>query len=306
MTTENTNSVPKASVIVRTKDCSDIIGQTLKALFSQCFKDFELIVVDSGSTDDTLDIVGEFPCTLVHMKPNDYLSGRSLNLGASHARSDLLMFQNSDTVPLSPHALGNLVQVFDDQGVDAAFGRQVPRPEAWSWVRLEVESAFPDADETPPWIPFAAPFAAMRKNVWQEHPFFEGAWGSEDTEWGFWARENGKRIRYIKDAEVMHSHNHNLRQLYGRLFTEGEAMGIIQRDKESFVRSIAKGIKETSRECAFAVRQTDIRGLFFIPIRRSIMHWAYYKGHKFGEHRLATGDTDPTTGQNIILKRYDG
>jgi rhamnosyltransferase len=298
--------VPKVSVIVRTKNVSRIIGQTLKALFSQRFQDFELIVVDSGSTDDTLDIVETFPCTVVHMDPKDYLSGRSLNLGASHARSEILVFQNSDTVPLSPDALGTLLAAFDDPEVDAAFARQLPRPEAWSWVRHEVESAFPDADETPPWIPFAAPFSAMRKRVWEEHPFFEGAWGSEDTEWGYWALANSKRIRYVKDSQVMHSHNHNLRQLYGRLFTEGEALAIILRGKASLWRSFGSGLMGAVRDWAYALRQFDLRGLFVIPVRRAVMHWAYYKGHKFGEHRLATGDDDPATGQKIILKRYEG
>ncbi len=298
--------IPKASVIVRTKNCSEIIGQTLKALFSQHFNDFELIVVDSGSTDETLNIVGEFPCTIVRMDPDDYLSGRSLNLGASHARAGLLVFQNSDTVPLSPDALGNLVAAFEDPDVDAAFGRQVPRPDAWSWVRLEVGSAFPDAAETPPWIPFAAPFAAMRKRAWEDHPFFEGAWGSEDTEWGYWARDNGRRVRYVKESVVMHSHNHNLRQLYGRLFTEGEAMAIILGDKESRFGALAKGLIGTARDGAFAIRHAHFGGLLLVPIRRAVMHWAYYQGHKFGARRLATGDHDPTTGQKIILKRYDG
>ncbi len=300
------DSIPTVSVIIRTKNCANIIGQTLKALFSQHYKDFELIVVDSGSTDQTLDIVEEFPCTVVHMPPEEYLSGRSLNLGASHARADLLVFQNSDTVPLSPDALGNLVAALDDPKVDAAFGRQVPRPEAWSWVRLEVSSAFPDADETPRWIPFAAPFSAMRKSVWEEHPFFEDAWGSEDTEWGYWARANSKRIRYVKEARVMHSHNHNLRQLYGRLFTEGEALALILADKESLISAFRKGMAGSMRDWAFALRHAYFGDLFFIPVRRAVMHWAYYKGHKLGAHRLATGNHDPATGQNVILKRYDG
>ncbi|MFA6243862.1 MAG: glycosyltransferase family A protein, partial [Candidatus Hydrogenedentales bacterium] len=220
----------RVSVIVRTKNCESIIAQSLAALFSQDFRDFELIVVDSGSTDHTLEIVANYPCRLVHMAPEDYISGRALNLGVSHARGELLVFQNSDTVPLAPNALDLLLKALDDPYVVAAFGRQVARPEAWSWVRLELESAFPDSENTPPWITFEAPFSIMRKSAWEEHSFFENAWGSEDTEWGYWARRNGKAVKYVKDACAMHSHNHNLRQLYGRLFCDGEAMALILGD----------------------------------------------------------------------------
>ncbi len=300
------HEIPGVSVIVRTKNCEDIIAQSLGALFSQDYKDFELIVVDSGSTDRTLDIVANYPCHLIHMAPEDYISGRALNLGASHARANLLAFQNSDTVPLAPDALGLLVEALDDHRVHAAFGRQMPRPDAWSWVRLELASAFPDSDSTPPWITFEAPFSIMRKTAWEEHPFFEDAWGSEDTEWGYWARDNGKKIRYIKDARVMHSHNHNLRQLYGRLFCDGEALALILSDKESMVASCGRGVVAAARECAYAIRHGHLADLRIIPIRRAVMHWAYYKGHKLGEHRLQTGDRDPTTGQKVILKRYDG
>ena len=298
---------PRASVVVRTKNCEKIIGQTLTALFSQDFKDFELIVVDSGSTDHTLDIVRNYPCNLVNMDPNEYLSGRSLNLGASHARADVLVFLNSDTVPLTPHALGLLVAALDDPGVQAAFARQVPRPDAKSWVRHEVGVAFPDSEDDLSFlVPFAAPFSAMRRSAWDEHPFFEDAWGSEDTEWGHWARLNNRKITYVKDARAMHSHNHNLRQLYGRLYTEGEALALILRDKDSLAASCGRGVVATARDCAYAIRHGCLADLPIIPIRRAVMHWAYYKGHKLGERRLRTGDTDPTTGQQTILKRYDG
>jgi rhamnosyltransferase len=300
------HDMPSASVVVRTKDCENIIGQTLKALFSQDYPGFELIVVDSGSTDRTLEIVQSFPCTLVRMEPNEYLSGKALNLGASHGRGEILVFLNSDTVPITANALRHLIDPFDDPEVMATFARQRPRPDAWSWVRLEVNSAFPDAKESPPWIPFAAPFAAMRRSAWEEHPFFEDQWGSEDTEWGYWARDNQKKIVYVKDALVMHSHNHNLRQLYGRLFCDGEALALIVKDKETVLRSILRAAKALLAESVYALRHAYFKDIPYIPIRRAVMHWAYYKGHKLGEWRLATGDKDPTKGQKIILKRYGG
>ncbi len=292
---------PRVSVIVRTKNCENIIGESLAALFSQHYKDFELIVVDSGSTDSTLEIVGEYPCTLIHMPPDEYISGKALNLGASHARGKLLIFQNSDTVPLTPDALGLLVAALDDPEVQAAYARQVARPDAWSWVRLELESAFPAGDVTPPWITFEAPFSIMRKTAWEEHPFFEDAMYSEDTEWGHWARRNGMRIEYVKDARAMHSHNHNLRQVYSRLFCEGEALALFLGDKNNILAECGRAFTAILKEWAYAMRQREFADIPYIPIRRAVMHCAYYKGHKLGEWRLATANRDPSMGQRIIL-----
>ncbi len=297
---------PRVSVIVRTKNCENVIGQSLAALFSQDYQDFEVIVVDSGSTDSTLEIVGKYPCTLIHMPPEEYISGKALNLGAAHARGEWLVFQNSDTVPLAPDALTLLVAALDDPDVQAAYARQVARPDAWSWVRLELESAFPDSDATPPWITFEAPFSIMRKTAWEEHPFFENAWGSEDTEWGYWAKKNGKKIRYLKNVLAMHSHNHNLRQLYGRLFCDGEALALFLGDKNNPLAECGRAFSAILKEWAYAMRQGEFADLPYIPVRRAVMHWAYYKGHKLGEWRLATGDKDAKRGQRVILKRYQG
>ncbi|MBX7255456.1 MAG: glycosyltransferase family 2 protein [Candidatus Hydrogenedentes bacterium] len=298
---------PRASVILRTKNCESLIGQTLAALFSQDFRDFELIVVDSGSTDRTLDIVRRYPSTVVGMNPKEYLSGRALNLGASRAQSELLVFINSDTVPLVPDALRLLLSALDDPEVQAAFGRQVPRPDARSWVRHEVNTAFPDREDGVTFlVPFAAPFSVIRKSAWEEHPFFEEAWGSEDTEWGHWARTNNRKVRYITEARVMHSHNHNLRQLYGRLFTEGEALALILGGQDTILSTCRKAVGSIARDCAHAIRCARPFDLPSIPIRRLVCHWAYYRGHKLGEHRRATGSRDSSIGQEVILKRYDG
>ena len=220
-------AVPRASVIMRSKNAEGVIAQALAALFSQDFTDFELLVVDSGSTDGTLDIVRQYPCRLLQIEPLAYYPGAVLNNAIEQTRAELVVFQNSDAVPLIPQALGRLLAAFDDPQVDAAFARQLPRPGADPWVQRDYAASFPPGGPAPPWVTLSLPLAAMRKSAWRLHPFYTDAWASEDTEWGHWASQNGRVIRYVPEALVMHSHNYTLRQLYGRRFVEGEADAFI-------------------------------------------------------------------------------
>ncbi len=298
-------SQPRISVIMRSKNSDWVIGQALAGLFSQSFSDFELLVVDSGSTDRTLDIVRQYPCRLIEIPAGSYLPGRVLNQAIEQARGELLVFQNSDVVPLSPESLARLVRAFDEPRVQAAYARQLPRPQAHQWVRHDYAKSFPE-DETPaPWITLSLPFAAMRKSIWRERPFYTRAWASEDTEWGHWARSNGHAIKYVSQAPVMHSHNYTLRQLYGRRFVEGEADAFIYQAKHSLFDMLRNLAVSTALDIVDQIRARAFVELLISPVRRLVYHWAFHCGHRLGEQRRADANLDASLGQRIILARHE-
>lgn len=298
-------SSPRVSVIMRAKNSDWVIAQALGALYSQSFVDFELIVVDSGSTDKTLDIVRQYPCKLIQIEATQYYPGAVLNMAIEQSRGELIVFQNSDSVPLSQQSLQRLVDAFDDPTVDAALARQLPRPEAETWVKKDYEISFPDAEQTPNWIRLSLPMAAMRKTAWEKHPFYTDAWASEDTEWGQWAVQNGLNIKYIKDAIVMHSHNYTLKQIYGRKFVEGEADAFIYGTKPSLLRAEVSLVKGCLRDAFTYLKARDFKNMPKIIGRNVVYHWAHYKGLQLGHRRISTGDKDTSKGQVNVLSRYD-
>jgi rhamnosyltransferase len=292
------------SVIMRSKNAAWVIGQALAGLFSQHRKDFELLLVDSGSTDATLDIARRFPCRIIQIPATDYFPGAVLNNAIRQARGELLVFQNSDVVPLTPDALGRLLAPLEAGEADAAFARQLPRPEAHTWVRRDYALAFPPQGAPPPWMVYSLPFAAMRRSAWERRPFYEDAWGSEDTEWGHQARRSGLAVRYVPEALVMHSHNYTLRQLYGRRFIEGEADAFILRDQVPLPRFLRRLCSSWARDAQAHLAARDAAGLALSLPRRWVYHWAYWKGHSLGERRLKTGSGDASIGQQVVLKRW--
>lgn len=277
------------SVIMRSKDSGQVIDQALGALYSQSFRGFELIVVDAGSNDGTLDIVRGYPCRLVRLPAENYVSGAVLNHAIAMSRGDLLVFQSAEAVPLSPNALARLLAVFEDRRVVAAFGRQVPRPEARTGVRREQAVSFPATGPAPERLPFSLSFAAMRRSAWKRRPFTTDVRGSEDIEWGTWARRSGLLIRYLPDALVMHSHNPTLGELHDRGFSEGETDAFLRRDQGSLFRCAQRVLGSTLRDVADHLAAGDLRGLCAVPVRRAVYHHGYLTGHLHGETRFAHG-----------------
>ncbi|MDG1874811.1 MAG: glycosyltransferase family A protein [Mariniblastus sp.] len=296
---------PRVCVIMRTKNSDWVIDRALSALFSQTFTDFELTVVDSGSTDRTLDIVRRYPCRLIEIEAADYYPGAVLNSAIEQTTGDIVVFQNSDTVPLTQHALSHLVAAFDAPDVQAAFGRQIPRPEAVDWVRKDYDSSFPANEPAPPWLTLSLPFAAMRRTAWECHSFYEDAWASEDTEWGHWAKQNGVVIRYVPEALVMHSHNYSLRQIYGRRFVEGEADSFIYHGGDSSLRMLRRTLSSSAGDLKYQLARGKFGDLFNVPLRRLVYQWAYFRGRNFGNRRALKNDTDRKTGQKAVLSRYE-
>jgi rhamnosyltransferase len=301
---QNPMTHPSVTVIMRTKDVEDIVGQTLAALFSQTVTDFDLVVVDSGSKDRTLEIVGGYPARVISIRPEDYYPGRVLNRAIAETDGDIVVFINSDVVALRPDTLARLLAAFSDPTTMAAFARQLARPEAHDWVIRDYIEAYPSVGEAPAWQPYSLPLAAMRREAWQIQPFYTDAWGSEDTEWGVRARERGFEIAYVPESLVMHSHNYTLRQLYGRRFIEGEADAFIYRNHDSRRARVVAAVRSMVNDVAFSLsRGHPLQAALAIP-RRIVYHWAYFKGRTLGERRRRQNDNDTSLGQKAVLSRY--
>jgi rhamnosyltransferase len=180
-------------------------------------------------------------------------------------------------------------------------------------VRREYAASFPDAPETPPWITVSLPMAAIRRDAWEAHPFYTDAWGSEDTEWGHWAKTHGWGIRYLADACVMHSHNYTLRQLYGRRFIEGEADAFIYADEgghrsalaKTAVRALTRALSGTVRDALADLRYGRLVEAARAPLRHATAQWGYARGRRHGDARRRRGDPDASHGQRVVLARHE-
>lgn len=214
----------QASVVIRAKNEARDIGDTLKAVFAQeDVASFEVIVVDSGSTDATLDIARRFPARIIEIPPESFTYGRALNLGVQAATGDYVLSLSAHSLPASQQWLANILKPFADPTIGAVYGRELPRQNA---TRFElfgmwlsgVTSTKPRRQERD--MMFSNRNGAYRRRLVVGHPFDEIIPGAEDLAWADWAQRQGWAIWYEPSAPVYHSHGESLPRLLRRIIND--------------------------------------------------------------------------------------
>ena len=222
----------KAAVIIPTFNGGDLFRDVLTALVGQKTDwPFDILIVDSGSSDNTIEIIGEFKGQGVrlHQISNiKFQHGRTRNLAISLTSAEFVAVLTQDAKPANNCWLANLIMAFDksDQ-VAGVFGRHNTYPEASEFVRQGQDEHFryfdglPDVaqwDITPKgmewgssqhqqWLHYYSDNnSAMRRCVWERIPYPEIPWG-EDQVWAWEIIKQGYQKAYANDAIVIHSHN---------------------------------------------------------------------------------------------------
>ena len=214
----------KASVVIRCRDEERRIGRVLEGVRRQETDfPFEVIVIDSGSTDGTPDIVSDSGCRLIRIRPEEFGYGRTMNMGAREAGGEILVYLSAHCPPAGKDWLSKLTAPFSDPAVAGAFGGQVPEPGVNPFEEWRLARAFPKSRETLQENMFSSANGAVRKSVWEVMPFDEALPFSEDRKWAKGAEAKGYKIVYVPDAAVYHSHPFSLDGVYKRAYAAGWA-----------------------------------------------------------------------------------
>lgn len=222
------------SIIVLSKNEGHNIRTCLEGVFSQEIDmPYEVLLIDSGSRDNTIDIAREYNVRIYEIPPNEFGHGRTRNLGASLARGKFLVFLTADAVPANKRWLLNLVNsAKDGTDIAASYSRQIPKEKTSPMERWDIARVNPERREVkkmPPstskaelryLISFQDISSCIKRSVWEEIKFNEDIIMSEDQDWARRALQAGYAIVYEPESIVFHSHNYTPGEIFRRSFDE--------------------------------------------------------------------------------------
>jgi glycosyltransferase involved in cell wall biosynthesis/Tfp pilus assembly protein PilF len=108
-------NAPKVSVIIPSYNSNTYIEQAIQSVFKQTFADYEVIVVDDGSTDDTRSKLEHYRLKIRYIYQENQGSAAARNTGISLAKGELIAFLDADDYWLMPEKLEEQVAYFDQQ-----------------------------------------------------------------------------------------------------------------------------------------------------------------------------------------------
>jgi rhamnosyltransferase len=219
------------SIIILTKNAGQNFVSLLQHILTQKFDGlYEVIVIDSGSIDDTLKTAKEFPVKITQIEPEAFHHGKTRNLGAELSSGRILVYITQDALPLRDNWLHKLTEDLKNPQVVMVVGRQIPwsttkPPEkffySYYFPEHKIEVVHDTSDYYRDNIFISNVNSAIRKDVWQQFKFSEIIIMAEDKEFANRILSAGWTIVYEPEASVYHAHDFNLWSAFWRYLEFG-------------------------------------------------------------------------------------
>ena len=309
------------SVIIPVKNAGRFLDSQLRAVFSQeGVARPEVVIVDSGSTDDTRTVAARYPARVISIPPEEFNHGETRNLGAREARGDFLVYLTQDAVPANGAWLENLLRPLrGDAEVAGSFSRHVPRRGCSLPLARQIEEEWPQGgglerivkrvrsreeleERKPYYVYFANTSSCLRRSVWERFPFRRVEFG-EDADWAERVLLAGYAIVYEPTSAVVHSHDYSLREQLRQHYDYGRFVRQARLAPPITARQTVKTALVSLRDDRAYARRKGVPAAQFL--RGIPYHAACVLGRWLGEHSeaLPAGLRGALSRQGTIKKQ---
>lgn len=241
----------ETSVLVLAKNEEHNIRKCLDAIYSQKVdSEFEVIFIDSGSTDRTVEIAQQYPVQFHRIPPEQFHHSRTRNLAATLSQGKYLVYLAADAFPATGNWLQALLNNFEDDRVKAVYGRHLPKPGSQMERQHALGTLYgpdrivkdvPSRDELGwRYYHFSTVNAAIRREAWEATRFPDDLKVFEDIAIAKRMLDREWTIVYEPEAAVYHSHDYPAQVLLRRYFDIGvvyERLGIWNTKSKSSIRN---------------------------------------------------------------------
>ncbi len=279
------------SLVIPTRNAGPYARLMVRALAHQTVGKIDLIVVDSESDDGSPAVFAEFGARVLTIPRNSFNHGGARNLGARHARGEVLVFATQDAIPTDSRCLELLVRPLVRGSASAAFARQVPREGASPLERFARRENYPETARTVSLgdtrklgvraLFFSNAFSAVLRDVFDALGGFPTHMvTNEDMLFAARLLKRAHRIAYVADATVVHSHSLGTGATFRRYFD----IGTFFRQNAAELHGLrigGGGVSYVVRLMRFLVEEGLYQWLVPASVE-SLVKWSGYSlGHKY-------------------------
>ena len=235
------------TIVIPTKNAGKLFDKVLKEVFAQkTTYEYEVICVDSGSSDCTLDIIRKYPCKLYEIPASAFGHGKTRNYGASKGTGDYIIFITQDALPASDTWLQNFIDAMkSDPEIVGGFGIHYPYPNCNVIDKRDLKIHFKNFGEDNTIFQltdknkkryqedrhmmsfFSDNNSCVRRDIFEKYPYEDVSF-AEDQIWAKHMIELGYKKLYCPFAPVYHSHNYKLSTYFMRYYDEHKGLYYLQ------------------------------------------------------------------------------
>ncbi len=279
------------SVIIPTYNGATYLPNLLKKLQEQTVK-FELIIIDSSSQDDTIEIARKHTDHIITIPQSEFDHGGTRTKAAREASGDIVVFLTQDALPVDEFAIERIVGVFDDEKIGAAYGRQIAYPQtsifgkhlrSFNYPNESHFRSYADRDRYGMKTVFLSDsFAAYRVSALKKIDWIkDGLISSEDSYAGAKMLLSGYHLAYVAKATVFHSHSYTIIEEFKRYFDIGVFYNRQRWIQDEFGKAEGEGGRYVKSELKYLIRDHAYHQIPQFFIRNGMKYIGYKLGNNY-------------------------
>ena len=231
-------NAPRLSIVIRTFNSAKTIKSLLP--FLTCRTGVEIIIIDSGSSDETTEICSQFVSKFSRLSHPFHYS-KALNIGFAQSLSPWVLVISSHCIPTSTDFIDNVLRFSEsaDPNCVVGYGKlNVVAPKMGSLKTIGSRQTF----ESGKFFPGGNGLAVYRRSAWETHPFDEGIDTAEDLEWFLWAIRQGFTAHFIPGVVAIYLNQGSLRHMFRKGWREVRRTRILLPDSRKSVVGASSGL----------------------------------------------------------------
>lgn len=215
----------RISVVVRCRNEAQHLPKLIYGLEQQTTLVDEVVLVDSGSTDSSVDLAESAGWNVVKIRPEDFSFGRSLNYGCEAASGDLIVVLSAHVYPVRVDFIEKISAPFSGpEQFKITYGKQLGDDRSRFSEKVLMSQWFPSEKIIDQGHAFANNAnSCFPRSLWEKLKFNEELSGLEDIDFSLRVIGLGGSVAYAHDAPVVHVHEETTASILHRYRREANA-----------------------------------------------------------------------------------